>query len=152
LGAHPAVSIAMWIKPSNLDRRWNPLLFCNEGQTGAVHFSLLSDGRPNVAINTGEWNWTHRKARVSLAGDEWHHLAIVCDARLGGRVEFYVDGRLVNREPLGLALNLDLYRFRIGGWNRWEDNPGNNFHGEIDDIRIYKGILAAEEVRSLVDE
>lgn len=149
LGAHEALSIALWVKAGTLGHQWNPLLFCHEGQPGAVHFSLLPDGVPNVAINTGDWNWTHCRARDSLADGRWHHLVLVCDARLGGRVRFYVDGRLSSRGPLSLGLPLDLYRFRIGGWNRWEQNPSNNFHGEIADVRIYRGMVTDEEAAQL---
>ncbi len=149
LGAHETISIALWVKTDSLDRQWNPLLFCHEGQPGAVHFSLLSDGRPNVAVNTGDWNWTHATAQTPLANDAWHHLALVCDARIGGKARFYVDGRPAGQAWLGLGISLDLYRFRIGAWNRWEDIPANNFHGEIDDLQIYRGMLTEEEVTKL---
>lgn len=151
LGAHQAVTIALWVKADSLNRQWNPLLFCHEGQPGAVHFSLLPDGTPNVAVNTGDWNWTHCKAQTSLAPGEWHHVALVCDARFGGRATFYVDGRPAGDDFLSLGLQLDLYRFRIGGWNRWENSPNNNLHGEIDDLRVYSGMLTQEEVVGLAD-
>ena len=149
LGAHEALSIAMWVKPDSLGNRWNPLLFCNDGQPGAVHFSLLPDGTPNVAINTGKWNWTHRTARASVADGNWHHVVLVCDARIGGRVRFYVDGKLANEEHLSLGQPLDLYGFRIGAYNRWEKSAASNFHGEIDDARIYAGMLTDQEVAQL---
>jgi hypothetical protein len=149
LGSHDALSIAMWVKADSLASRWNPLLFCRDGQAGAVHFSLLTDGTPNVAINTGDWNWTHRKAETSLADGKWHHMVLTCDARFGGRVRFYVDGDLSADEPLSLGQRLDLYDFRLGAWNRWENNPANNFHGELDDVRIYSGTLTETEVEQL---
>jgi hypothetical protein len=149
LGAHEAVSIAMWVKAGTLGNQWNPLLFCHEGQRGAVHFSLRSDGVPNVAINTGDWNWTHCRARDTLADGRWHHVILVCDARLGGSVRFYVDGKVSSRERLSLGQPLDLYRFRIGGWNRWETIPANNFHGEISDVRIFSGMLTDDEAAHL---
>jgi hypothetical protein len=151
LGAHDAISIAMWIMADKLDNQWNPLLFCHEGQRGAVHFSLRSDGIPNVAINTGDWNWTHCRARDSLADGQWHHVVLVCDARPGGSVRFYVDGKNAGRERLSLGQQLDLYRFRIGGWNRWEKNPAQNFHGQIADVRIYSGMLTDDEAARLAD-
>jgi len=149
LGAHEALSIALWVKAGTLTNTWNPLLFCHEGQRGAVHFSLLADGVPNVAINTGDWNWTHRKARNTLADGQWHHVALVCDGRLGGYVRFYVDGRLSSQQRLSLSQPLDLYRFRIGAWNRWEHTPANNFHGEIADVRVYHGMLTDEQAGQL---
>ena len=149
LGSHEALSIALWIKADSLNNSWNPLLFCHDGQRGAVHFSLLSDGTPNVAVNSGDWNWTHRKAGTALSRGKWHHVALVCDARLGGSAQFYVDGRPVKRQRLGLGQQLDLYRFRLGAWNRWETTPANNFHGEIADVRIYSGMLTDSEVTEL---
>lgn len=152
LGTHEALSVALWVKVDSLDSRWNPVLFCHDGQPGAMHFSLLPDGTPNVAVNTGDWNWTHAKARASVSHGSWHHLALVCDARFGGCARFYVDGRLAGEKHLGLGLRLDLYRFRIGGWNRWEGNPANNFHGQIDDVRIYSGMLTDEQAARLAGE
>jgi hypothetical protein len=149
LGSHEAVSIALWVKAETLGNRWNPLLFCNDGQPGAMHFSLLSDGSPNVAINTGESKWTHRQAGTSAGGGKWRHLILVCDARIGGSVRFYVDGKPAGEQRLGLGRALDLDGFRLGGWNRWENNPANNFHGEIDDVRIYSGMLTGDQVADL---
>ena len=68
---------------------------------------------------------------------------------MGGSVRFYVDGRLSSQQRLNLGQQLDLYRFRIGAWNRWESNPANNFHGEIGDVRVYSGMLTDDEAARL---
>jgi hypothetical protein len=149
LGTHEAVSIALRAKAESLGHTWNPLLFGNDVRPGVVHFSLLTDGSPNVAINTGGQNWTHRKARTSLADGKWHHLVLVCDARLGGVVRFYVDGRLSSEDRLSLGCALDMDGFRLGAWNRWEGSPASNFHGEISDVRVYSGMLTDAEVARL---
>jgi hypothetical protein len=116
---------------------------------GVVHFSLLPDGRPNVAVNTGEQNWTHRTGRTSVAVGQWHHFVLVCDARLGGSVRFYVDGQRVNEERMSLGIQLDMDAFRIGAWNQWEGMPANNFHGAIGDVRIFSGMLTDQQVADL---
>ena len=103
-------------------------------------------------MNTGGWNWKHCKARDALGDGDWHHLVLVCDARFGGRARFYVDGRIAGEETLGVGLRLDLYRFRIGGWDRWEGKPANNFHGGIDDVRIYSGMLTDKQAARLAGE
>jgi hypothetical protein len=150
LGSHEAVSIAMWVRADTLANRWNPLLFCHDGQSGAIHFSLLADGTPNVAINTGDWNWNHTKATSPVKCGEWHHVTLVCDARYGGSVRFYVDGQHAGDKFLSLGIPLDLYGFRIGAWNRWEKNSNSNFRGTISDVRIYAGMLTDERVAQLV--
>jgi len=149
LGKHKAISIALWAKAETLGSAWSPLLFCNDAQAGVVHFSLVPDGTPNVAVNTGGSQWTHRRARTSVADGGWHHLALVCDGRVGGSVRFYVDGQLSGQQRAGLALQLDLTRFRLGAYNRWENAPANNFHGELDDVRVYRGMLSDGEVTQL---
>jgi hypothetical protein len=152
LGTHEAISIALWVKPDTLGSQWSPLLFCNDGKPGAVHFSLLPDGRPNVAINTGGWNWTHRKGNVSLADGTWHHVVLVADARFNGKARFYVDGNPAGESHLSFGRRLDLSGFRLGAWNGWQDNPANNFHGQLADVRIFSGTLTIEEAARLVTD
>jgi len=82
----------------------------------------------------------------------WHHLVLVCDARRGGRATFHVDGRIAGEEHLGVGIRLDLYGFRIGGWDRWEDKPANSFHGAIDDVRIYSGMLTDKQAAGLAEQ
>jgi len=149
LGRHDAVSIALRARADSLDRTWNPLLFGNDVKRGVVHFSLLPDGRPNVAVNTGEQNWTHRTGRTSVSVGEWHHFVLVCDARLGGGARFYVDGQRVDEERMSLGIQLDMDAFRIGAWNQWEGIPANNFHGAIRDVRIYSGMLTDQQAADL---
>jgi hypothetical protein len=149
LGSQETISIALWVKADSLNHTWNPLLFGNDIRPGTVHFSLRSDGAPNVAVNTGGQNWTHRKARSAVSAGQWHHLILVCDARLGGNVRFYIDGRLSCRERLAVGQRLDLDGFRIGAWNRWSSSPANNFHGELHDLRIYRGLLSDDEAARL---
>ena len=142
----------MWVKPGSLAAQWNPLLFFDGTRPGTLHFSLLEDGTPNVAVNTGGSNWTHRRASDSLDGAGWHHVALVCDARPGGCVQFYIDGRSAGRRSIGLDGRLDVYGFRVGAWNRWENNTANNFHGDLADVRIYGGILADADVARLAKQ
>ena len=149
LGRHEAVSIALCAKADSFNHTWNPLLFGNDVKCGVVHFSLLADGRPNVAVNTGEQNWTHRTARTGVVVSQWHHFILVCDARIGGSARFYIDGQRVNEERMSLGIQLDMDTFRIGAWNQWEGTPANNFHGAVRDVRIYSGMLTDEQAVQL---
>ncbi|MBI5684974.1 MAG: LamG domain-containing protein [Verrucomicrobia bacterium] len=152
LGAHQTLSVALWVKTGELKNTWSPLLFTSSAQQSAFHFSLLRDGTPNVAINCGDKNWTHRRAKRSLADGQWHHLAVVCDSRLGGNIRFYIDGRKDTDIPLDTDVPLDLAAFRLGAWSTWERNPDNNFHGTLDDVRIYIGLLGDNEVAELAKD
>jgi hypothetical protein len=150
LGTPKAISIAMWVRAGTLQDSWNPLLFGSDIKRGTVHFSLLANGKPNVAIHSDDGNWTHRTASGSLAPGRWRHVALICDARFGGCVRFYIDGKLDSEHTLNLGHQLDLSAFRIGAWNRWQGQAKRNFHGEIDDVRIYSGMLTAAQVADIL--
>ena len=148
LGPQEAISVSVWVKPSSVPNRWNPLLFSDGGRQGAFHFSLNNDGTPNVAINDGQ-QWTHRRASTALTLDEWHHVAVTCDPRHGGSIAFYVDGKKDSPQNLSLRVALDLESFRIGAWESWHKKPGASFHGALDELRLYGGTLTEREVAAL---
>jgi len=148
-GEQEAVSVALWLRADELKNRWTPLLFTDGRDTSALHFSLLEDGAPNIAINTGNENWKHVRADAVVKPGEWHHVAVVCDPRLEGEVRFYIDGRPAGVKRLDLGVPLALAAYRLGAWNAWENAPANNFHGSLDDVRLYRGLLTDTEVAAL---
>ncbi|NLX96072.1 MAG: LamG domain-containing protein [Rhodopirellula sp.] len=144
-----AVSISLWVNPASLPNQWNPLLFSDSGERGAFHFSLADSGTPNVAINSAPQQWTHRRAATPLAIGQWHHVVVTCDPRYAGNIRFYRDGQLDARLHLGLGLPLDLRSVRLGAWKGWEKNPRAGFHGQLDEVRIYRGVLNDQQVADL---
>lgn len=147
-GAPQAVSVALRVRADELGNTWNPLLFTDGSGTSSFHFSLLRDGTPNVALNH-DGAWIHHRATAAVAPGAWHHLAVVCDARVGGVIRFYVDGEPAGSNPLDLGIPLDLAAYRLGAWKPWEKIPANNFHGALDDVRLYRGTLTDAEVAAL---
>lgn len=84
-----------------------------------------------------------------MAPGAWHHVAVVCDPRVGGMVRFYLDGKLAGTKALDLGVPLDLSAYRLGAWKSWEGNPANNFHGSLAEVRLYRGLLSGAEVAAL---
>lgn len=148
-GTLQAVSVALWVRADGLGNTWNPLLFTDGSGLSSFHFSLLKDGTPNVAIHDGGKVWIHSRADVAVTPGSWHHLAVVCDPRVGGVIRFYVDGKPAGSKPLDLGIPLDLAAYRLGAWKPWEKTPANNFHGTLDDVRLYRGTLTDAEVAAL---
>lgn len=149
VGEPVAVSVALWLRADELKNRWNPLLFTDGRVTSAFHLSLLDSGAPNIAINTGNENWTHVWAEATVITGKWHHVAVACDPRADGEARFYIDGKLAGAKRLDLGVPLALDAYRLGAWNAWENAPANNFHGSLDDVRLYRGLLTAAEVAVL---
>jgi hypothetical protein len=149
LGQPGAISVSLWIRPTALPNRWNPLLFSDGNHRGAFHFSLLPSGIPNVAIRSSSGSWTHRRAATALPVGQWRHLVVTCDARHGGSICFYIDGQKDSQQTLGISVPLDLSSFRIGSWSSWENKPNAGFQGLLDEVSIYRGTLTDQEIAGL---
>jgi outer membrane protein assembly factor BamB len=140
------LTIAAWLKSENFDtpivnklEYWAP---------GNYDFRTERDGALSLSHEAGARRpWSHYESRGRLSVGQWHHVAVSLKA--GGEVNFYIDGRaagsaqqtgtfgLVNREPL-----------RIGA----KPDPYSSFHGVIDEVRIYRRVLTADEVKKLAAE
>ncbi|GAB3150827.1 LamG domain-containing protein [Micromonospora sonneratiae] len=87
-------------------------------------------------------NLTHVRTSVSspqpAAIKAWQHVAGVYDAGLK-QIRIYVDGALVNTQPLGSLWASDAI-MQIGRV-RYNDTEGNYFHGDIDDIRLWDRVI-----------
>ena len=149
-GGFDTLSIAMWVKADSHANTWNPLLFCDDWSPKDLHLSLLADGNVNVAINDAATGAYHRASDAPAGDGKWHHVALVCDRRPGGFVRFYVDGIPDRKSVLyGAGSPVELTGVRLGGYNVWENTPGANFHGSLDEVRIYRGMLSDKQATEL---
>ena len=80
--------------------------------------SLLRDGTPNVAINCGDKNWVHRRAKRSLADGQWHRIGLIWD---GSHRTLCVDG-VVAAQDTQSALTSSTNGLYVGAYQ----NPGND--------------------------
>ena len=149
-GTFDTLSIALWVKADSHKNAWNPLLFCDDWSNEDLHLSLLPAGNVNVAINNGAAGGYHRASAASVGDGQWHHVAVVCDQRSGGSVRFYIDGKADRKHVrYDVDMPVRLTGVRLGGYNVWEKKPGANFHGSLDDLRIYRGLLTDAQVAEL---
>jgi hypothetical protein len=71
----------------------------------------------------------------------WHHHAITYD---GSRVEWYVDGVSIGSKTLGIPLTTTASPLNVGRRPGSADLP---LSGNVDEIRVSKGVRSAEEIR-----
>jgi hypothetical protein len=76
-----------------------------------------------------------------LQADEWYHAVVTVTDEEGGGSQIYINGVLEN-EATGGSGGDYLGPLNFGSWN----NSGRNYHGLMDDIRIYDHILSEVEI------
>lgn len=115
-------------------------------QQKSLEFYFTNNGAGGVDANRAFY---HSSGKLSNAG-QWYHVAVAIDVNQSGvdKVRFYIDGvlqqtiwRKGNNALTSIYQNAD--DLRIGEAER----HGSNFNGRIDEVRIYRRILASDEVR-----
>ena len=115
------------------------ILLGNYNDTPNTNWELHSIGQMRLYWNGGEIN---ANGTTDLRDNTWHHLTWVRDKSTNANY-MYIDGKL---EAMIATLGTDITFYTthcIGGDNR--ANPPN-FHGLIDDARIYDRALSQEEI------
>ncbi|MHC4620307.1 MAG: BACON domain-containing protein [Planctomycetota bacterium] len=109
--------------------------------TGALWFLMTTTTNSDEDLNTG----------YVLGSGQWHHIVAVRDGTtqavyVGGQ---FTDGRTCSPDPIDFVGGYDDDKVNIGR-NTKVGNPGNCYlQGTIDDVRIYKRALTAEEIEQL---
>ncbi len=136
-------SISLWFKtaqPANNYKLaaaawWRGGTNASGWNIGTHYAEAWADGRQGSLRDDSGWN-----RREQFRADEWNHLVVVYD---GVTFSEYVNGELSLRVPgTGLAVGsgADL---QVGHW------LGFRYDGAIDELRFYRRVLRAEEIRLL---
>ena len=144
-----AFTIAGWIKT---DDDWRYKYFITNTADAHGYRFGIDWGRPAFLLGTYHWGrrfTAENCGSTNLAGNRWHHLVWVFDAK-GRKVTCYVDGVKDGERVLP-----DYYN------NRWDDSAwigGKNRsmatfreRWSIDDVRVYNYALSPQKVKELYD-
>ncbi|VTU01943.1 cytochrome c : Uncharacterized protein OS=Planctomyces brasiliensis (strain ATCC 49424 / DSM 5305 / JCM 21570 / NBRC 103401 / IFAM 1448) GN=Plabr_3596 PE=4 SV=1: PSCyt1: PSCyt2: Laminin_G_3: PSD1 [Gemmataceae bacterium] len=113
-------------------------------------FDLGTDGgKPGLhLIHEWEGNALKVYAKNPLAVDKWHHVVITADGTgKAAGVAIYVDGK-----PQEVTVHADTLRATIAAAAPLQlgaRSDGGKFNGEADDVALYRGAAAADEVAQL---
>lgn len=142
-------SLTCWVNPAPMQRQCANI-FGNLGVEGGVsglHLQQHIDDVNSYVLTCGDGKKGKATPAVSLAADQWQHLAVVCD---GENAVIYVDGVEKVRAPVqGAFMPNKNMTFGLG-YGILQRN--RFFKGLLSDFRIYRAALAAAEVRSVMQE
>jgi hypothetical protein len=133
------LTLSVWIKTTQTGQ--GDLIALNDAASGHPFELYVSGGRPGR--NDGD-DVTFSSAPL-VADGQWHMLTYV---RSGATGYIYVDGVQVATYSSSFSLST-VTRWSIG--QEWDDSTASNFYtGAVDDVRIYKKSLSADEVKELM--
>lgn len=150
LGVAPSeqLTLATWVRLDQLEHQYNALLHSNDwNRDGAVHWTVLADGRMELAIGGQEQAPPAVQSDAAAFGKRlgrWVHLAVVYDAS-AKVVSFYRNGNLQGTRHFTTASSTDLRQAQLGNWSE----ERRNLLGTMDEFIVYRRALDGDEIRRL---
>lgn len=137
-------SISLWVKTSDTSSTGRCIL--SKGNSLSVNqhsIYLLPDGRLRAVMNiNGTGRTITASSSVQINDDEWHHIAVTIDR--SDKMSLYVDGSCKGTVDIRAVEDVDAQNsdnFYLG-----RTSGGDYFPGTIDEVKIYTGVLSAQEV------
>lgn len=135
-------SVSLWLKPETLKAFTTAFFGARDGDNW---ISLLPQGPVGnqTMVWSGSEKWYDATAGLTIKAQQWSHIAFTVE---GGTAKLYVNGvlKFSGTDFPDIFTNDDGW-FSLGV--NWWDTP---YQGQMDDLRIYEGILTQQEVHELV--
>jgi hypothetical protein len=132
------ITVCAWVKVTAFDTDWQAIV-----AKGDTAWRLSRDQGNNLHFAcTGLWpEWVRGSANVN--DGQWHHVAGTYDGR---ELRLYVDGKLDASARTQGSINVNAYPVYIG---ENAEHPQREWHGLIDEVRLYNYALSDTEIKSL---
>jgi hypothetical protein len=141
------VTVSAWTRPSKTTDRWQTIARREDswrrqllaiGRTGDTWGLWMGAGIAGRYVEFGA------PVNPKTIGDgKWHHVAGTFD---GKQMNLYVDGKQIGSKPIEGKLNTQSTQpMKIGSYG------GEPFHGDLNDIRLYRSGLSKVQITRLAD-
>jgi hypothetical protein len=140
------ITLSSWVNVDQLVHPLTALVYSNKWERpGALHWTILEDGRIELAIYGNEPAVVQSDAAARpLRVGRWVHLAVVYDVR-EKYVRFYMNGVSRGTQPYTHALPADLQQAQVGNWNQHD----RHLVGRVDELIVFRKALSDEEIRRI---
>ncbi|MEM7111243.1 MAG: LamG-like jellyroll fold domain-containing protein [Chloroflexota bacterium] len=135
-------TIVGWIRPEDIAAATMQIMSSGNA-TNNTGFSFRVN---NQQLTFQPHNGSELASTSQLDMDKWQHVAIVLDG--GNNVHFYVDGVLTNSLP-ATAISTSTAESLIIGALLNNGTASEQFHGQIDELAVYKRALSGAELFSI---
>ncbi|MEF3691687.1 MAG: DUF2341 domain-containing protein [Candidatus Moraniibacteriota bacterium] len=148
LNTNNQISVSAWVKVASLSGDWAIVYAKNSSNTSLGEFQYMMglDSSNRLSFIIGQSALIYNNAYGSVPElDRWYFLTgTVKD----NQVNLYVDGVLVKAVPLTVAPEIMSVAYHEG-LHIGAESSSKNWHGSIDETRIYNRALSPDEVQQL---
>ncbi|MFI6456848.1 LamG-like jellyroll fold domain-containing protein [Streptosporangium amethystogenes] len=134
-----ALTLSAWVQPA-ANNNWRTVLMKELAEGGSYGLYSSNGSVPLGWLQTAE-SGEGVAGESALPLNQWSHLAVTYN---GSTATLYVNGTLLNQEPITGDLIDDGGVLRLGGNNAWREF----FNGRIDEVRIYNRVQTATEIQT----
>ena len=146
-------SISVWIDPLS-DFQYARVWDIGSGENNFFNLWLHDDTSRKYSVNIrlNESTTLRNPADVAtFATGTWRNLVVTYDEADNGRITIYEDGQVIGSSQTGKKLtDLGPATNALLGWAQTKNDY--DYHGYMDDFRVYDRTLTAEEVEALAAE
>ena len=161
LGTHSQRTVEAWFKADDKTQSHKQMIYEEGGTVRGLNIYIHTDGvLYGGAWNENESNWNgHWIPWNNVQDNTWHHVAVTLNggATIGpNAVKMYVDGQLISTGS-GSQLWAHSGDIKIGingdtKYHDGDDNGGESFYGDIDEVRIWNVERTGSQIADLKDE
>ena len=160
LSSWNAVTVEMWIKPTESRASFNVFLFLggqnrtNSWSNRTILLAYNSSGYIHFASAPKDSGQVTLNSPGGIEQNKWYHVAGVIDLQ-ARKMRLYINGNLAGEAdyngPIRMPDSNNPEKFFFGRPAlNGEASDTKNFVGYIDEVRIWKKALSAEEIRELM--
>jgi hypothetical protein len=146
--ADAAFSITAWINVYSLDRGQQMIVAKNVYAADQREWGLMIDADNRFRFYLWDQGWRTVGSQTEPQPGHWVHVAVTVDY---GRGRLYVNGKLEGEGPLPEAVPATAAPLTIGA----VDNSGRlmqAFLGAIDEVALFRGVLAPAAIQRMADK
>ncbi len=143
-------SIETWVKPNSVNN-YRTIFSRKDAYDNTKGYDL------SIIDAKVKFNWynnsginTLSTGPYSIGTDRWYHLAVTFD---GTTYKLYVDGlELATKNGTAPATTASTVEALLGAMDKSTANPTNNFHGWIDEVKIWNKALEVDQIRQMMNQ
>jgi len=141
-GVIKSITVEAWIKTGSAKYHWVLGKYDRYNESG--YHLIIKNGKAAFAGRDGSGNYRNSGYSSTYVNDNnWHHLAGICN---NGTWLIYVDGVVESHLATGYP-NTDLKSNAMMAIGKDYLANNENYIGQVDEIKVWKRALSAEEIR-----